>query len=515
VSITIVKSLVLSRLEGVKPTPNGWEARCPAHEDDRPSLSVSIGEKRAVVFNCHATCSQDDVLAALGLTWDQLRGGDDGERSRGEWTPLGAAEAVYSYCDESGGLLFQVVRAPGKKFIQRVPDKSARSGWRYQLGQVRKVPYRLQRVIRGVAECQMIYICEGEKDVHALEAAGQIATCNPGGAGKWKDEYSKFLRDAFVIIVADKDDPGYAHARLVAESLHGIAAAVEIREALVGKDAADHLASGHQTSEFVTIWQEGDPPQDLAPDLNEFLAGIDPPQDFILGNLLERRDRMMITGYEGHGKSTLIRQIGVCAAAGLHPFSLARIQPRKVLQIDCENGERQLRREFRPLHETAAKFGRPVADGMFRIHVRPRGMDLATADGLAWLLERVQAHSPDLLLIGPLYKLHRGDLNDERAARNIVDALDMAREKGNCALITEHHPPHGDPKERSIRPGGSSIFLRWPEFGFGILPDPKKEGREQTHSLRRWRGNRDRSQHVPARIMAGVPGGWPWVMLPD
>ena len=62
---------------------------------------------------------------------------------------------------------------------------------------------------------------EGEKDVHALERAGVVATCNPGGAGKWREEYSEVLREAVVVIIADKDKPGQAHARQVMASLKG------------------------------------------------------------------------------------------------------------------------------------------------------------------------------------------------------------------------------------------------------------------------------------------------------
>ena len=55
---------------------------------------------------------------------------------------------------------------------------------------------------------EVIYICEGEKDVEALERAGCAATCNAGGAGKWRPEYSEALAGANVIIVADRDEPG-------------------------------------------------------------------------------------------------------------------------------------------------------------------------------------------------------------------------------------------------------------------------------------------------------------------
>ena len=75
--------LLLGRLEGVRPAgPNSWMARCPAHEDRDPSLSVSVKEGR-VLLHCFAGCSADAVLGAVGLTWRDLRGGESWA-----WSPL-------------------------------------------------------------------------------------------------------------------------------------------------------------------------------------------------------------------------------------------------------------------------------------------------------------------------------------------------------------------------------------------------------------------------------------------
>ena len=52
-----------------------WIARCPAHPDKRPSLSIAEGRKQPVVFKCmSAGCTQDEVLKAMGLTWHDLLG---------------------------------------------------------------------------------------------------------------------------------------------------------------------------------------------------------------------------------------------------------------------------------------------------------------------------------------------------------------------------------------------------------------------------------------------------------
>lgn len=515
----ILREILLPRLEGIRLSGGQYMARCPAHEDSRASLSVAEGKDQPVVLNCHAGCSTEDILGKIGLTWEGLCHPREQERQlRGEWTPHGEAVAVYDYTDETGNLLFQVCRTADKQFPQRVPDATRKSGWRWSTSGIRRVLYRLPKIIEAVKDGEMIYICEGEKDVHALERAGVTATCNPGGAGKWRPEFAEFLRDVIVIIIADKDKAGQAHARQVAASLDGVAAAVEIVEATAEhKDAAAHLAAGFGIGDFEITWSQGDSLPDLAPDLYEFLATEDPVNDWVIPGLLERGDRLIWTGFEGLGKSVITRQLAICAAAGVHPFASEPITPRRVLFIDCENPDRKSRRHFRHLERIARMQGFPVPAGAFRIIQRPAGIDLAQEEDQAWLLERVTAHKPDLLVIGPFYRLHMADTNEEQAARKVVAALDSARVKADCALITEAHAGHGAGGSftRNLRPVGSSLLMRWPEFGYGIAPHPDAEADDSGHcrhvEVRPWRGPRE-ERTWPRELVWGTHDmDWPWV----
>ena len=58
---------VLSQLQGVRKSGSGWIARCPAHDDRHPSLSIRIGAKGDVVFHCFAGCSWEQIRSALGI----------------------------------------------------------------------------------------------------------------------------------------------------------------------------------------------------------------------------------------------------------------------------------------------------------------------------------------------------------------------------------------------------------------------------------------------------------------
>ena len=60
--------VVLERLVGVHRARRGWAARCPAHEDRTPSLSISLGDQGQVLLYCFAGCALERILARLNLT---------------------------------------------------------------------------------------------------------------------------------------------------------------------------------------------------------------------------------------------------------------------------------------------------------------------------------------------------------------------------------------------------------------------------------------------------------------
>ncbi len=223
---------------------------CPAHDDHEPSLDVSEADDGRPLVVCRSQgCSFEEVCRAIGRESHEFGAHTD----RREWTPRGPAVAVYDYTDEEGGLLFQVLRTSDKQFLQRRPDSGAKSGWRWKLEGVRRVLYRLPEVVAAVAAGETVYVCEGEKDVESLRRLGVIATCNPGGAGKWRAEYAEALAGAEVVVIADRDDPGRSHASRVAASVGAVAGSVKVVEPAEGKDATDHLRAGGSLAELVVV----------------------------------------------------------------------------------------------------------------------------------------------------------------------------------------------------------------------------------------------------------------------
>lgn len=269
---------VLERLDAVHSTSSGYMARCPAHNDRIPSLSIGISRRgRGVLLHCFAGCGTEDVLAALGLTYGDLLDNAFGIPLVREpvgysidrpisvtTTPatkrprLGRPSAIYTYQDELGDMVMQVRRwetSTGKVIRQRRPDGSG--GWIHNLTGVRRVLYHLPELIEAIARGEKIYLVEGEKNVEDLRRNGLAATTNPHGAGTWNtygDGYGRSLAGADVILLADNDAPGFAHRSEVAASIEPFVRSLRLvdlpgleRE---GDDVSDWLAGGGSIAEL-------------------------------------------------------------------------------------------------------------------------------------------------------------------------------------------------------------------------------------------------------------------------
>jgi len=203
-----------------KQNGSGWKARCPSHEDEKASLSISCeGDK--VLIRCFAGCKIENVVKAAGLSMRDLFVRDD-LFSQSQPT-------YYEYRTPDGTLCYRKVRVVGKRgkqfWFERPND---RGGWirsakenggsPVMLGMTRHV-YR-RHELTGVRE---LCIAEGEKDCDRLASLGFHATTNDAGAGKWTDAHTAQLRGVTdVWIFEDNDEPGRRHAEQVA---HGCQAA--------------------------------------------------------------------------------------------------------------------------------------------------------------------------------------------------------------------------------------------------------------------------------------------------
>jgi len=239
------------------------------------------------------------------------------------------------------------------------------------------------------------------------------------------------------------------------------------------------------------------------------LLGADVEYDWVIDGLLERRDRLMLTGGEGAGKSTFIRQMAITAAAGIHPFREYPIEPSRVLVIDAENTEVQWGRETRKWAGSLDQLG--AGDPSERMHVScVRRLDLTRDMDLGMVHRLVDQYRPDVLFIGPLYRLTPRAINNDDDAAPLLASLDTLRDRG-LALVIEAHAGHATNAtgERDLRPRGSAALMGWPEFGYGL----RRNRKNPLHvDMVRWRGDRD-ARGWPSKLgKSNVQGQqrWPW-----
>lgn len=206
-----IEAAVMAR-QGKK---EGGEIRflCPCHDDHRPSARWNP-EKRTWV------CDARNVGGGMKDLAERL-----GVNGYAATRPERRILATYTYRDELGALLFEVLRYEPKKFVQRRPDGAG--GWVWKLGDTRRVLYRLPELL-AADPAETVYVCEGEKAADAVAGLGLVATCSPHGAGKWRAAYAEWLRGRHVVILPDNDEPGRQHARAVADSLQDVAASVQV-----------------------------------------------------------------------------------------------------------------------------------------------------------------------------------------------------------------------------------------------------------------------------------------------
>lgn len=236
---------LLKRFQGARRNGGGWRALCPAHADKNPSLSIDVRDDKILV-HCHAGCSQEAVLAALGIEARELflHAGKDKVR-RGEHKPK--IVAIYDYSDEKGTLLYQKVRYEPKAFRQRRPG--ANGGWTWKLDGVRRVLYRLSAVLAA----QDILVVEGEKDVETARSLELCATTGGSAQDRWMEAYTAALAGKDVAIIADSDKPGLKKARIVAHDLLGKAASVRLLEMPGAKDLTDWVERGGTREQLLAL----------------------------------------------------------------------------------------------------------------------------------------------------------------------------------------------------------------------------------------------------------------------
>jgi AAA domain len=480
----------LERLDAVRKTSDGWQARCPSHDDRTPSLAITEGRTGRPVVYCHAGCTVEAICAALGMRVSDLAGTNGHQRA------ASAIIATYDYVDEAGELLYQQVRKAGKVFMQRRPDGNG--GWVWKLGDTRRVLYRLPEVVAAVKAGGAIWVCEGEKDVDTLRPLlaeiGAAATTSPMGACKWRKEYTGSLIGArAVVIVADRDPEGAKHAQQVAAAIADVVGHVSIVEAAKGKDAHDHLNHGLRLDDFVQVETanghfavdaEGDSEEieettatrrpyrggvvvavddssrqlrtestQFAVTLGEF---IDKPRPQVLAlvndtdgrPLIGRHSLVMVGARGGRGKTTNAIDWIIHLALGRDYLCFTIPEPARILIIENEGSEELFAEKLSDrVAQLVADDQALVRDRVYVYTFDWGGFNLGDDGEMRRLLAWLEEHPVDLVFGDPLDSLGIDGVGSPEDTRRFMGLMKQAGLNKSCAWWLNTHPRKEETRE--------------------------------------------------------------------
>ncbi|MDQ3299963.1 MAG: AAA family ATPase [Myxococcota bacterium] len=393
--------------------------------------------------------------------------------------------AVYQYRDEANQHVFDVVRFHPKDFRQRRAD----GAWKME--GVRLVPYRLPELI--AAGDEYVFVVEGEKDVDNLRAKlGAVATCNPGGALKWKhiaEVACAHLANRHVCIIPDGDERGRQHAREVVSSLLPVAASVRVLD-LGAHDASDWIAAGGSAERLQAIADATEPvtgiegaepdaqPDPWARDLSTALADVkgkldaskadarDPLFDGDAVSLLAQHfdgARWLVTGLVTRGGITMIGaepkvaktwialELAVAIATGTKACGEFYAEAGRAAYFFAEDLDVQARNRVRAL---LAGADRRLAEG--RLFLRTRGvfLDVLRDADMAWIVASARRIGQlDVLVLDPLRDIHSGEEDRSDSMRDVMRRLRVLAELLGCTVVVVHHAPKATKDTAKRRPG--------------------------------------------------------------
>lgn len=225
--------------------PRQWSACCPGHDDERASLSISLGDNDRALLHCHAGCSFDQIIEASGLSSAELSGSVEKQRAhqpassriikrpkltkppKASGVPIDAAiDAVarqvggsevgrWTYTQKNGTPAFVIVRFETPNGKEYRPFRPVGSGWKSKGLESGRPLYRLP----SLSAVDQIFVFEGEKCADLAQDLGLAATTSAHGANSpSKTDWSP-LAGREVILVPDHDNAGDAYIGAVAKIL--------------------------------------------------------------------------------------------------------------------------------------------------------------------------------------------------------------------------------------------------------------------------------------------------------
>lgn len=452
---------VLARLPDAKQRGDRWEASCPLQGHKTPEKHVSLKDAHSqALITCHGgKHNYQDFCKAWG--YDNLAyTGNNGHK-----LPPGQKEIedIYIYHDVNGRPSFEVVRYRNPKdFRQRRPDSNG--GYIWNLDGIERTLYRNIDLPAAIGQRKPIYIAEGEKDVNRLRKLGFTAICNVGGAGKWLPQYTTALKGADLIIIPDKDKPGYEHGQKVAQACHGIATRVRVLELPgTGKDVSDWLDAGGTAEQLLEL-TEACPTWMVSLFSKQSASAPSTSNEVTLRCMKDvRREHVswlwmpyiavgkltLLEGDPGIGKSWITLAIATAISLGKGLPGQMATEPGNVILVSAEDG----------LGDTIGpRLDAMKADGE-RIHAIDGAISFDDA-GFALIENYIDQVNPRILIVDPLVAYLGAGMDFHRAneTRPVMSRLAKLAEKYELAILAVRHLAKGGMNKAIYRGIGSIDF---------------------------------------------------------
>jgi hypothetical protein len=220
----VINQLTQRRCDPAK-NGNGWKALCPAHDDQKPSLSVSESDDGKVLICCHVGCTNQAIVDSMGLKLADLfppkpnsthkatgkKGGKpqqgfDTLRSAIDWMAKKMGATASIGCDYNPSFhIHRFDKPDGSKEFK--PFRHGNDGWRIQ-----DPPGKLPLYHLSELAAPAIWVFEGEKCVDRARALGMVATTSSHGSQSARKSDWSPLAGKAVFIVPDNDQAGEKYA---------------------------------------------------------------------------------------------------------------------------------------------------------------------------------------------------------------------------------------------------------------------------------------------------------------
>lgn len=376
---------------------------------------------------------------------------------------------TYDYTDETGKFLYQVVRLEPKGFRQR--HRNEIGEWKWSRGSAPLVPYRLPELIEAIANDNVVFVVEGEKDVNNLRQLGIPATSNSGGAGNWDASINKYFADADVVVIADNDPqsmnngkllyhedgrpklPGQDHANDVCAKLQGIASRVrflDLKKAWPGcpekGDISDWLKVGG-TPEQLTVIADDLPDwspdkASLPPSATLYLAPDPktiPKRAWLYGGHYIRDVCTATVAPGGFGKTTLsLFEALTMVIDGLRVWYISGEDPK--VEIDRRIAAHCQHHDFKLAECTGQLFVDDKTSFPFFIAKSPRAASVVFEDAsLAGFESAIAAEKIDVVILDPFVSFHAVPENDNGAIDAVCKRLGIISYRQHCCIEISHH----------------------------------------------------------------------------